>query len=48
MPALDTAHLGQGWKVLAEEEMERSHSDQQIHLDLAEWEREKTIDKNTS
>lgn len=48
MPALDTARPGQGRKVLAEEEMERSRSDQQIHLDLAGWEREKTKDKSTS
>lgn len=41
MPALDSARLGQGRKVLAEEEMERSHSDQQTHLDLARWERDK-------
>lgn len=35
MPALDTDRLGQGRKVLAKEEMERSCSDQQIHPDLA-------------
>lgn len=48
MPALDSARLGQGRKVLSEEEMERSCSDQQTHLDLAGWEREKTKDKSTS
>lgn len=42
MPAPDTAHPGQGRKVLVEEEMERSHSAQQIHWDLSGWEREKS------
>jgi len=40
MPALDTARPRQGRKV-AQQELLRSRSDQQTHLDLTEWEKQK-------